>query len=101
MWIAFSDNCRRWEEVGTILFIKYRDPHQHCETRKQKLTREVRKVLLQVRRLDLVGQDVGLVEEEDDGRAGEPGRVDGRVEQSQALKHAVLEIDREREERER
>lgn len=54
------------------------------------LTCEVRKVFLEVRRLYFVGQDVGLVEEEDDGGAVEPRRMDGGVEQSQALVHAIL-----------
>lgn len=55
------------------------------------LTGEAGKVFLQVRGLDLVSQDVGLVEEEDDGGVLEPGRMDGGVEQRQALVHAVLQ----------
>lgn len=58
-----------------------------------QLTREAWKVLLQVRRLYFVGQDVGLVEEEDDGGAVEPRRMDGGVEQSQTLVHAILGED--------
>lgn len=57
----------------------------------QQLTGEAGKVFLQVRGLDFVSQDVGLVEEEDDGGVLEPGRMDGGVEQRQALVHAVLQ----------
>lgn len=55
-----------------------------------QLTCKAWKVFLQVRRLYFVGQDVGLVEEEDDGGAMEPRRMDGGVEQSQTLVHAIL-----------
>ena len=40
--------------------------------------------------MDLISQDISLVEEEDDGGVEEPGRMDGGVEQSQTLLHAVL-----------
>ena len=39
---------------------------------------------------DLLLQDVGLVEEEDDGGALEPRVRDDRLKQSLALLHAVL-----------
>lgn len=56
-----------------------------------QFTCEAGKALLQVRRLDFVGQDVCLVEEEDDGGVEEPGRMDGGVEESQTLIHTVLQ----------
>lgn len=55
-----------------------------------RLTCEAWKIFLQVRRLYFVSQDVGLVEKEDDGGAVEPRRMDGGVEQSQTLVHAIL-----------
>lgn len=62
---------------------------------RPRLTCEAWKVFLKVRRLYFVSQDVGLVEEEDDGGAVEPRRMDSGVEQSQTLVHAILgeEID--------
>lgn len=57
-----------------------------------KLTCEVGEVFLQVWGLDFISQYVSLVEEEDNGGVTEPGRMDGGVEQSQALVHSVLRI---------
>lgn len=53
------------------------------------LTGEVREVFLQVRGQDFVSQDVSLIEEEDDGGVEEPRRMNGGVEESQTLMHAI------------
>lgn len=67
---------------GSSMKRRHRDENQ--------LTCEAGEVLLQVRAANLVGQNVGLVEEEDDGGVVEPRRMDGGVEQSKTLPHAVL-----------
>lgn len=61
----------------------------------QTLTCEAGEVSLQVGGLDFVRQDVGLVEEEDNGGVLEPGRVDGGVEECKALVHTVLQRQRQ------
>lgn len=57
------------------------------------LTCEFREVRGYVRVHDLLLQDVGLVEEEYDGGALEPGVGDDGFEQGLALLHTVLELN--------
>lgn len=52
---------------------------------------------MQVRRLNLLGQDVHFIEKEDDRGIGKPGWVDGSVEKGQTLLHAVLQHRRNKE----
>lgn len=70
-----------------VVFIAVNENQKHV---LEQRTCETVKVFPQIWRPDLVYQDVGLVEEEDDGGVVEPGRMDGGVEEGQTLLHAVL-----------
>lgn len=65
-------------------------PHPKCKQTEDQLTCETGEVFLQVWCFHFISQDVSLVEEEDDGGVEEPLGVNGGVEQSQTLLHAVL-----------